>query len=180
MRRDWGCLRVSCTRVVCVCRPQHGMIIGPTSPHDLGDGLNVVLESEASSAELSEFLSTNRVPGTELCEFLLALYLCAKRTHPASLQSSPSLAQNSPNSPSSLFRRSALETAFSPFSIIFSAISLKTPDAQHFRPLRVGSWCRFQVFADSGRKCLRCVRSKNSVDRLRPSQGFYRSTAIGG
>ena len=62
---------------------------------NLGNGPNTVSESTVSNTELSEFFGAQRVPGSELSEFLSAYYLCVKANSPSFSQNSPSLPQNS-------------------------------------------------------------------------------------
>ena len=61
----------------------------------IGNGPNTVSGSTVSNTELSEFFGAHWVPGSELSEFLLAYYLCAKANSPSFSQNSPSLPQNS-------------------------------------------------------------------------------------
>ena len=79
----------------------------------IGDGPSVVSESTASNTELSEFFCRSRKgPGRELSELLSAYYLCAKANSLSFSQNSPSLPPNSVSSP---FQNSAVETVFRPF-----------------------------------------------------------------
>ena len=64
-------------------------------PPFVGNRPNTVSGSTVSNTELSEFFGAHWVPGSELSEFLLANYLCAKANSPSFSQNSLSLPQNS-------------------------------------------------------------------------------------
>ena len=76
------------------CMPRHLCLLA-RGRKSIRNRPNTVSGSTVSNTEVSEFFGAHRVPGSELSEFLLAYYLCAKANSLSFSQNSPSLPQKS-------------------------------------------------------------------------------------